>query len=92
MPLLRRLQEDCFAQLLICSGDAIWIDIKSKLFEFVDKAILLKLNEKMSRLPSFLCLPGILKPCYVHQSTGRTDCPRKSVLHIFVLGEICLEE
>jgi len=92
MPLLRRLQELCFAQPLICSGDAICIDITSKLFEFVDKAILLRLNGKMSRLPSFPCLPDILKPRYVHQCTGTADCPRKSVPHIFVLGEICLEE
>jgi len=41
IPLLRRLQELCFAQLLICSGEAIRIDITSKLFGFVDKAILL---------------------------------------------------
>jgi len=42
IPLLRRLHEVCFAQLLICSGDAIRIDITSKLFRFADKAILLK--------------------------------------------------
>jgi len=54
IPLLRRLHEVCFAQLLICSGDAIRIDITSKLFRFSDKAILLKCMENEAIVLAFL--------------------------------------